>query len=156
LAFLNAVPELKATLFDTPEVIEMARQRLGKEGVLDRVDLVGGDYNRDALPAGHDLAFLSAIIHQNTAEQNVSLYRKVWDALLPGGRIVIRDHIMSPDRTRPRSGAVFAVNMLVAGTGGNSYTYDEIETSLREAGFSAVRLLHEDAKMAGLVEGVKP
>lgn len=77
-------------------------------------------------------------------------------ALVPGGRIVIRDHVMASDRTRPKDGAIFAVNMLVGTSGGNTYTYDEIEDGLTHAGFIRVRLLQSGEHMDGLVEGFKP
>ncbi len=156
MAFLQAEPRMTATLFDRPEVIEMARGRLNQAGYLDRVNLVGGDFYRDELPPGHDLAFLSAIIHQNAPDQNVDLYRKVFRSLETGGRIIIRDHVMEADRTRPRDGAVFAVNMLVATPGGATYTFDEIRSGLEAAGFSRVRLLQKGEHMDGLVEGFKP
>ena len=156
LAFLQAVPEMKATLFDRPEVVEMARKRLGEAGVLDRVALVGGDFYRDEFPPGHDLAFVSAIIHQNSPKQNLDLYQKGFRALVPGGRIVIRDHIMEPDRTQPRDGAIFAVNMLVGTSGGNTYTYEEVHSGLEQAGFTRIRLLRKGERMDGLVEGFKP
>ena len=130
IAFLRASPAMRATLFDLPEVIPMARERLTQADVAYRVTLVAGDYNRDGLPAGHDLAFLSAIIHQNSHGENVALYRKVFQALDPGGRIVVRDYAMSTDRIDPASGALFAVNMLVNTEGGNSYTYAEIREGL--------------------------
>ena len=44
LAFLEAAPAMKATLFDRPRVIEMARDHIGKAGFLDRVSLVSGDF----------------------------------------------------------------------------------------------------------------
>ncbi|MGA3086637.1 MAG: methyltransferase, partial [Thermodesulfobacteriota bacterium] len=66
IAFLKASPEMKATLFDLPPVIEMARKRITQAGMQDRVTLVPGDFYKDALPSGHDLALLSAIIHQNS------------------------------------------------------------------------------------------
>ena len=156
LAFLRAVPEMRATLFDKPEVIPIARRRLGKTAVLDRVTLVGGDFYRDEFPPGHDLALISAIIHQNSPGENLDLYRKVFRALSPGGRIIIRDHIMEPHRTRPRDGAIFAVNMLVATRGGNTYTFEEIQTGLVQAGFVRIRLLQRGERMDGLVEGFKP
>ncbi|MDD5170460.1 MAG: methyltransferase [Syntrophales bacterium] len=156
IAFLRAVPEMKATLFDRPQVIEMARQRLGEAGLLDRAALVSGDFYRDEFPAGHDLAFVSAIIHQNSPGQNCELYSKIFRSLESGGRIVIRDHIMSPERTRPRSGAVFAVNMLVGTTGGSTYTFEEIESDLERAGFTRIALLKEGDQMDALVEGFKP
>jgi predicted O-methyltransferase YrrM len=156
IAFLQAAPEMRATLFDKPEVVEIARQRLTKAGVLDRVTLVPGDFYRDQFPPSHDLAFLSAIIHQNSPEQNVSLFRNVFRSLERGGRVVIRDHVMEPDRTRPKEGALFAVNMLVSTAGGRTYTYEEIRACLEQAGFVKVRLLQKGEHMDALVEAFKP
>ncbi len=154
ITFLKTVSGMRATIFDLPDVIPMARDRISDERLLDRVDLVSGDYHKDELPSGHDLAFLSAIIHQNSHEQNVKLYRKVFEALDPGGRIIIRDYVLNSDRTEPASGALFAVNMLVNTDGGNSYTLDEIRGGLAEAGFIRVKLLQEK-EMSSLVEAYK-
>ena len=115
-----------------------------------------GDFYADELPGGHDLALLSAIIHQNGPDQNVALFSKVFRALIPGGRIVIRDHVMTPDRTRPKDGAVFAVNMLLVTPAGRTYTYDQIREALSKAGFERVRLLQDGEHMDGLVEAFKP
>lgn len=155
-AFLHAAPQMRATLFDQPDVIEIARQRLAAAGLLERVTLVAGDFDEEELPGGHDLALVSAIIHQNSHAQNIDLYAKVLRALEPGGRIVVRDHIMEAERTRPRRGAVFAINMLVSTTGGNCYTFDEIRDGLTAAGFERVRLVQSDTQMDGVVEAFKP
>jgi len=157
IAFLQSSPDITATIFDRPEVVEMANDRLVEAGLRDRVSLVGGDFYTDDLPAGHDLALLSAIIHQNSFEQNVDLYRKVLAALEPGGRLVIRDHVMKPNRVEPAMGAMFAVNMLVNTPGGGTFTYEEIEAGLVEAGFVRPRLImDEQERMDGLVEAFKP
>jgi predicted O-methyltransferase YrrM len=155
-AFLEKYPRMRATIFDRPAVIELARQRLGDSGLMPRVTLAAGDFYTDELPGEHDLALLSAIIHQNSPEQNADLYVKVFRALVSGGRILIRDHVMSADRTQPPAGAMFAVNMLVATTGGNCYTFDEIRDALEAAGFTRVRLLQSGNMMDGLVEAFKP
>jgi predicted O-methyltransferase YrrM len=146
---------MRATLFDLPPVIDIARERLSTAGMMDRVTLVAGDYRKDKLPAGHDLAFVSAIIHQNSPAENVTMFRKIFNAIEPGGRIVVRDHILSPDRTHPRSGALFAVNMLVGTEGGNSYTETEIRDALEQAGFTGMRIIHPDTRMDGLIEGFR-
>jgi hypothetical protein len=80
----------------------------------------------------------------------------VFRAMVPGGRIVIRDHVMEPDRTEPRDGAIFAVNMLVNTEGGSTYTYEEIRNWLETAGFANVRFLKAGEHMDGLVEAFKP
>jgi hypothetical protein len=134
----------------------MARERLNKAGLLNRVTLVPGDFYQDEFPYGHDLAFVSAIIHQNNLEQNLDLFNKVFRSLNRGGRILIRDHIMEADRTRPRDGAIFAVNMLLGTPGGSTYTYEEIKTGLLQAGFTNVHLLKKGDHMDALIEALKP
>ncbi len=154
LAFLDAQRAMRATLFDKPAVIEMARSWIESAGMTDRVDLVPGDFYTDELPPGHDLALLSAIIHQNSPAENEALYHKIHRALDDGGRILIRDHVMSADHTRPTEGAMFAVNMLAVTRGGSTYTFDEIAAGLAAAGFIRIRQIQSD-NMFSLVEGFK-
>ena len=156
IAFLKAVPEMKATIFDLPDVIEMSRERLQEEGLLGRTTLVAGDFYEQELPAGADLVLISAITHSNSPEQNLDLYSKAFRALTPRGRILIRDHVMEPDRARPRGGAIFAINMLVGTDGGGTYTYKEIENDLTSAGFINVRLIQQGEQMDAIVEAFKP
>lgn len=155
-AFLEASGSLTSTIFDLPSVIENAQKRLATTGLLDRIEFIAGDFYKDELPEGHDLALLSAIIHQNSSEQNTELYRKIFRALRPGGRLVIRDHVMNSDHTHPASGAFFAVNMLVVTAGGKTYSFEEIKSSLESAGFISIKLIQPDERMNGLVEGCKP
>jgi len=155
IEFLKAVPGLKATLFDRPNVILMAAERLEWHGLSERVTLAGGDFYKDEMPGGHDLVWLSAIIHQNSRAQNRELFAKCHAALVPGGRIWIRDHIMDETRTRPAGGAIFAVNMLAATPGGSTYTLAEVTEDLEKCGFTGVRLIREGENMDAVVEAVK-
>jgi len=155
-AFLRRYPEMRATVFDRGPVIEMAKERLADSDVRDRIAFASGDFYVGPLPGGHDLVLLSAIIHQNSPEQNIALYKKCFDALVPGGRILIRDHVMNPDRIRPVGGAIFAVNMLAATEGGNCYTFAEIRTALHLVGFERVALVQDGERMDGIVEAFKP
>jgi len=156
IAFLKAAPALNATLFDRPAVIPVARERVAEAGLTDRVHFAKGDFYKDEFPGGHDLALLSAIIHQNSPEQNIALFQKVLRAMVSGGRLVIRDHVMEPNRIAPKDGAIFAVNMLVNTQGGSTFTFDEIRAWLEEAGFESVRLVQTGQRMDGLVEAFKP
>jgi len=152
IAFLKQNPLMSAVLFDLPEVVPLAERRINDEGLRERVELVAGDFYEDELPSGCDLALLSAIIHQNSPEKNLDLYRKVRRALAPGGVLLIRDHIMSEDRTEPADGALFALNMLVCTDGGDTYTFAETEEALLQAGFRSVKRLRYGDAMDSLVE----
>ena len=155
MAFLEKNPEMTAVLFDLPHVIPMAEKRLEAKGLLKRVELVSGDFSEDELPKGCDLALLSAIIHQNSPRENLDLYGKIHRALLPGGKLLIRDHVMDPDRTSPPQGTLFAINMLVNTKGGDTYTFDEIRNSLEKVGFGEVKLVRKGERMDCLVEARK-
>lgn len=155
LAFLRARPAVQATLFDLPHVIPLADQRINAAGLRDRVRLVAGDFLADPLPDGADLAWVSAIVHQNSREQNRRLFTAVAAALPPGGRILIRDILMDESRTAPPSGALFAVNMLVATEGGTSYTFDELREDLEATGFADAAILRRDEWMNSILHATK-
>jgi SAM-dependent methyltransferase len=155
IALLGKNPGLRAVLFDQASVVPLAEERLTAEGVRDRVEIVPGDFYQDELPKGCDLALLSAIIHQNSPDENLDLYRKIHRALAPAGVLLIRDHIMDPGRTRPPAGAMFALNMLVGTDGGDTYTFEEVREGLEEAGFQEVRLVRQGERMDCLVEATR-
>ncbi len=155
IAFLKAIPTARATLFDLPEVIPLARHRIAEAGLSDRVTLVAGDFYQDELPAGEDFALLSAIVHQNSRAQNRELFTKIHRALTNGGQLLIRDVIMDESRTRPPAGALFAINMLVATEGGGTFTFNELQEDLMTCGYGHVQLLRRDDWMNSLVRAVK-
>jgi hypothetical protein len=72
-------------------------------------------------------------------DENKDLFERCFAALAPKGRAVIQDFILEPDRTAPKSAALFALNMLVGTQAGSTYTEAEYATWLREAGFQDVR-----------------
>ena len=155
IEFLRAVPQAKATLFDLPEVIAIAKDHIAKAGLTNQVQFVEGDFYTDRLPTGADFIWLSAITHQNSRQQNQRLFSKLYAALQNGGKLVLRDVVMDESRTRPRGGALFAINMLVATQSGGTYTFDEFRTDLLNAGFANITLLHQDESMNSLITAVK-
>jgi predicted O-methyltransferase YrrM len=155
LAFLHAVPEAQATIFDLPDAIEQARERIAQSGFSDRVTFVAGDFYDDPMPPGADLAWISAIVHQHAREDSRELFTKVHDALSSGGRIMIRDVVMEPDRISPPEGALFAVNMLVATASGGTFTMNEFTEDLEASGFRDVKRLVKDPWMNSVVEAAK-
>lgn len=157
IAFLQAAPaNSRATLFDLPDVLPIAEKHLREAGLLDRVTLVGGNFNVDpALPAGADLAWVSAIVHQNSRAENRDLFRKVHAALEPGSKVLIRDMVMDESHTSPADGAMFAVNMLVNTPGGGTFTFRELAEDLAAAGFTDPVLLNRDEGMCSVVQAHK-
>ncbi len=155
IAFLEAFPQTRATLFDLPDVIPMASRRIAKAGLSDKVTLAAGDFYSDKLPAGADLAWLGAICHQNSRNQNQKLFAKVYKALADRAIVIIRDVVMDTSHTDPPGGALFAVNMLVSTEQGGTYSFNEYSKDLHKAGFTNVKLVHQDHHMNSLIQAKK-
>ena len=103
-----------------------------------------------------DLAWVSAIAHQNSREQNRRLFSAVLAALAPGGQILVREILMDESRTSPASGALFAVNMLVGTEAGGTYTFAELRDDLEAAGYTDAAILHRGEWMNSVLGAAKP
>ncbi len=139
IAFAQANPELHSEILDLATVVPIAQRHIGAAGVGGRVSVRVGDLRADALGEGYDLVFISAICHMLGPEENADLLRRARAALAPGGRIAIQDFILEPDKTAPKWGALFALNMLVGTKSGSSYSEVEYAGWLGGAGFRDIR-----------------
>jgi SAM-dependent methyltransferase len=153
IAFARQQPGLEAVVFDLPNVVPLTRRYVEEAGLSTRITALVGDYTRDDLPAGFDLVFLSAIVHSNGPDENRALVRKAAAALAPGGRVAVLDWVMCADRTAPTVGALFALNMLVATTAGDTYTEDEMRAWLESSGLGAIERRDTPFGTALLVAG---
>jgi len=121
------------TVLDLPEVVAMMAPALAPG---ENIRLVAGDFTV-ALPEGpFHLAYLGSVCHIYGEQENRALFRRVADALAPGGRIAVVDFI----RDRHRFAAVFAVNMLVNTPTGGTWTWEQYSAWLTAAGFNDLKL----------------
>jgi len=138
IQFCGRSPALQATIFDLPATLQITEKFVRDAGMRDRINLIAGDYRTDKIPGAYDLVFLSNIIHGEGDEENRRLMSKLYGCLAPGGRIVVKDHILNESRTQPLSGAVFALMMLLTTERGKCYSYAEVKAWLAKAGFGDI------------------
>jgi hypothetical protein len=155
-AFLQALPRSEGTIFDLPVGIEAARKRFTGSMFEHRVRLIEGNFYRDEFPTGFDFAWISAIIHQFDRAESRELYKKAFQSLRSGGTAAVRDFMMNADRTAPKDGAFFGINMLVETPTGMVYTFDEVKSDLESAGFTNVELAVPAETMSAIVVAEKP
>lgn len=139
IAFAKANPRLRVEVFDQPAVLAIAQRHIREAGLEERISTRAGDLRTDEFGGGYDLVLLSAICHMLGAEENRNLLARVHRALAKGGRVAIQDFLLRADKTGPRAGALFSLNMLVNTRGGASYSEEEYTRWLHEAGFGEVR-----------------
>ncbi len=136
--FLSAVgarhPGLGLVLFDLPAVAQRAKARFAKSGLAARASAVGGDFFRDPLPPGADVASLICVLHDHDDAFALALLQKARSALRTGGRLLVAEP-MSGTPGAPAGDAYFGFYLAAMGSG-RPRTIDEIGELLRQAGFS--------------------
>jgi cyclopropane fatty-acyl-phospholipid synthase-like methyltransferase len=135
LVFAQRWPGLACVVFDLPGPAAIAAEQIAAAGLGDRVTVRAGDFHTDDPGADYDVVYVSNIIHQMDAPATRELFRTCARALVPGGRILVKDFFLEDDRVNPPSAAVFSVNMLAGTERGKSYTRSETIALLAEAGF---------------------
>lgn len=133
IAACEANPGMKGVVFDLPEAVPLAREVVGASSVADRVEVRDGDFFADPLPAG-DLYAVGRILHDWTVEKIERLLRRVFEALPPGGGLLIAEKLLEPEKTGPRWALMQSLNMLTC-TEGKERSLDEYARLLRSVGF---------------------
>jgi len=89
-----AAPDLRCTVLDRSDTVELGKQALADTTVADRVSFVAGDYHDADLGEGYDLVLLANILHQEKADAAAALVARAAGALAPGGRLAVIDFVI--------------------------------------------------------------
>jgi ubiquinone/menaquinone biosynthesis C-methylase UbiE len=138
IAVTRTSPHMTATVFELPQVVGIARQRIAEQGLSDRIEVVGGDVLAGDLPTGHDCALLANVIHCFSAEQNKRLLAKVRSAVKPGARLLLADYWTNPTHTEPVIAALMAGEFAVNIEHGDVYSLAEGREWLADTGWAFV------------------
>jgi hypothetical protein len=149
-AILSANPGLHGVLFDQEQVVAHAVPVLLAAGVMDRCQIVGGDFF-DALPRGPDGYLLKSILHDWDDDQAIKILANCRAAMEPGARCLIVEVAVEgpnqPDRSK-----FLDIRMLVL-NGGRERTTTELAQLLRAAGFEPGRVVNTRSPFK-IVEGL--
>jgi len=151
ITFAQANPELKATVFDLPMPIEIARENIAKNGLTDRVDTLAGNFLKDDIGTGYDFIWVSQILHSHDEEQSQFIIAKAVAALAPGGTVAIQDFYLNPDGASPTGAAMFGVHMLAVTPRGRAYTHAEVAEWMQAAGLTAPEFIQSGMDASILV-----
>ena len=131
VALARRWPDLRATVFDLPQVIEFA-----KEYTEGRVTLCAGDFFTDPLPEA-DLFALGRILHDWSEEKIGRILHRIFDRLPSGGAVLIAEKLLDSDKRGPVPAHMQSLNMLLC-TEGRERTREEYRALLEDAGFTEV------------------
>lgn len=132
-------PGLKATVFDLPPVAVVAREFIAKNGALDRVDAVGGDFTSDDFPHGVDVVLMASNLPQYSAKLIQLVVKKAFAALVPGGEMHLVGEALNDERTGPLDPAMWGLNEAIWGSTGEAHSEADCRQFFRNAGFVDVK-----------------
>jgi len=147
-----ANPHLTGTGFDLAECGPIFEEYVAANKVSDRVRFQPGNFFKEPIPSA-DVITMGHILHDWNLEEKKMLVKKAYDALPPGGILVVYDAIIDDDRSKNAFGLMMSLNMLIETEGGFDYTGAECIGWMKETGFSKVYvepLTGPDSMVVGL------
>ncbi len=147
-----ANPHLQGKGCDLGVVGPIFEEYAAQNGVAGRIGFQPLDFFHDPFPAV-DVLMMGHILHDWNLEQKKLLLRKSFQALPPGGALIVYDAIIDDDRSKNAFGLLMSLNMLIETPGGFDYSGADCTAWMREAGFRETFVQHlvgPDSMVVGL------
>ena len=128
IALCRQFPELHAVIFDLPETVDIARDVIAREGMQERVTVRAGSWDADDFGSGNDAVLLSNVLHGHGSKAKMKL-RKAFDALVPGGLLIVQDFLLNDEKTGPLVPALFNIML-------GAFSRPELFGLIEQAGFA--------------------
>jgi hypothetical protein len=133
-------PSAEIYACDWKNVLPVAEENARAMGVGDRYHLLPGSAFEVDFGGGYDVALVANFLHHFDPPTCTTFMKKVHASLEPGGRAAIVEFVPNPDRVSPPMAAAFSLVMLATTPAGDAYTFAELESITKDAGFSRVEL----------------
>ncbi|MGH6734941.1 MAG: methyltransferase [Methyloceanibacter sp.] len=136
--FLNAFPDLKAIVFDSPAVVEGAEPMFQAYGLQHRVEFIAGDVLKE-IPVAADISVLKGVLQQHDDSAARQILENCRDALKPGAKLIVYERLM-PERAADDPAAIMLDLHLMTIYGGRARTKAEMESLLAGARLAVEQL----------------
>ncbi len=134
-------PTLRATVFDLPSTRPYAEKTIKDFNLASRIEFREGDCVNAHLPQGHDIVWISQLLHSFGDDEAFRVLQRAVAALEPGGLLLIQEFFMDDDRRGPLHPALFGLNMLINTASGKVYTPGEISVMLEKLDMHRIKTL---------------
>jgi 2-hydroxy-4-(methylsulfanyl)butanoate S-methyltransferase len=138
IALCQRNAELKAIVLDFPNVITVAERFVREAKLEDRIAYLRGDAIGTPWPGNQDVIMMSYLLSAVAEPSIPLLLRKVWDALRPGGRLLIHDFMLDNDETGPDLAALWFLQYLSGRIDGICFSAATLAAQLQDEGFAGI------------------
>ena len=132
---------MTCTTFDLPVVEPIARKWIEEEKLTDRIQVVSGDFFKDALPKA-DVITMGMILHDWNLEKKKQLIRQAYEALPENGVFVAIENLIDDERRTNAFGLMMSLHMLIEFGDAFDFTGADFWSWCQEAGFKRYEVLH--------------
>lgn len=129
-------PQATIVALDWSSVLALAKENAQKAGLDGRYHLLPGSAFDVEFGSGYEVILLTNFLHHFDVPTCEALLRKCHAALKPGGRVATLEFVPNDDRVTPVESAGFSLVMLATTSGGDAYTFAELNRMAQNAGFS--------------------
>jgi len=136
----RAHPHLRCLSFDLPKATDMARLRIEREGLTDRVAAVSGDFFSNPLPPA-DVITMGMILHDWNLARKKLLIQKAYEALPDGGAYIVIEALIDDARRENAAGLLMSLNMLIEFGDAFDFSGADFIGWCREAGFRRFEII---------------
>ena len=136
LALCSRNPDLKAVVFDLPTVTPFIKELISEYEGEGQVEMRDGDISSRTIGEGYDLTLASGIFYQYP-DPLETLFKKVRDALKPGGVFVFNHFTLINEETEP---SVPVMDQLLSATMGTTHAFsmDAVLSALKRAEYTNI------------------
>lgn len=141
VGFAQENPHLEVVIFDQPGVAEIASDYIEQYAIGERVKTMSGDYTKDDIGSGYDIAFEACSFGGN-ADQARQFYENVARSLKDGGLFISQTFTIDDDRRAPLRNLVWDLKEQISNDGHmHLKTNSEIFVALKEAGLEGEKVI---------------
>jgi SAM-dependent methyltransferase len=151
IALATLRPDIDATVFDLPPVIEVTREIVARTLIGERVRTVAGDFHCDPLGGRYDVVLLFGVLHGETPEGAVTLLKAVHSALVPHGQLLIRSQGRPQGESETGEREIFDLHMLLSTEGGRVHRATDTRGLVVQHGFRLERELEVESPGRGQI-----
>lgn len=156
LAFCAANPRLDSTILDFPQTIETARTYARQSGLADRIAHLAGNAITTDWPKGHDVVLMSYVWSAVGGDDIAVLARRAFDALPPGGLVLVHDFMVENSREQPAFAAWYLLGSIFDNPNAVCLTPAYVEDALLRVGFKVEGTEVMLAGITMLTKALKP
>lgn len=156
ISLCKEYPKLQATIIDFPNVAEIGWRFVSEADLVDRVRYIPGNAVEVQWPGNQDAILMSYLMSGVAGGSVEGLLKKAFDAMAPGGKLMVHDFMVEQDRRGPALAALWQLQHMAFTPDARSLSVGWLTETGKKIGFQVEDVDNLIPAMTKLVVFSKP